>query len=70
VPLETSDMLRDEGPSTDFLTSDTVAPANTDVQQIRLLQELIANGDTNSVQQILGSMPPDKAAAMIQQLAQ
>ena len=70
VPLETSDMLRDEGPSTDFLTSDTVAPTSADVQQIRLLQELMANGDTNSVQQILASMPPDKAAAMIQQLAQ
>jgi len=71
VPLETSDILRDEGPSTDFLTPDSPpVPLSADVQQIRLLQELIANGDTNSVQQILGSMPPDKAAAMIQQLAQ
>jgi hypothetical protein len=59
------DELGDFGPP-----SGNVPPPDADVQQVRLLQELIANGETDQVQQILAGMPPEMAAAMVSAIGQ
>ncbi len=37
---------------------------------LRQVQELVANGETDQVQQILAGMPPEMAAAMVSAIAQ